>query len=103
MVSHGLIILNLFYAIFVYEMVLQRGALIRTILITNILLIGIAIINWILDANYFYLFRPPSNTGNPLILAEQFPLYFINMEVVAIIVLAIIYIPMIIYRNKIES
>ena len=102
MVSHGLIILNVFYLIFVYKMVLDKGALLRTVIITNILLFAIAIINWILDSNYFYLFRPP-DVNNPLILTSQQPLYFINMEVVAIIVLYIISIPMLIYRKKIEN
>ena len=102
MVSHGLIILNVFYLIFVYKMILNRGALLRTIVITNIMLIGIAAINWILDSNYFYLFEPP-DVNNPLILATQQPLYFINMEVVAIIVLFIISIPMLIHRRKIEN
>ena len=102
MVSHGLIILNVLYLIFVYKMMLTKGALLRTIITTNILLVGIAIINWILDANYFYLFEPPP-VENPLIMAREFPLYFVNMEVVAIIVLYIISIPMLIYRKKIEN
>ena len=102
MVSHGLIILNILYLIFAYKMVLTRGALLRTIITTNILLVGVAIMNWLLDANYFYLFKPPP-VDNPLILAREFPLYFINMEVVAIIVLYIISIPMLVYRKKIEN
>ena len=74
-----------------------------SITVGNLITAGVNIFMHKIDgANYFYLFRPPSNTGNPLILAEKFPLYFINMEVVAIIVLAIIYIPMIIYREKID-
>tara|TARA_B110000116_G_C16471744_1_gene418452 strand:- start:332 stop:583 length:252 start_codon:yes stop_codon:yes gene_type:complete len=83
-------------------MILHKGALLRTIVITNIMLLGIALINWILDSNYFYLFRPP-NVNNPLILTDQQPLYFINMELVSIIVLFIISIPMLIYRKKIEK
>ena len=102
MVSHGLIILNVFYLIFVYRMILSKGALLRAVVITNIILIGIAAINWILDSNYFYLFRPP-DVNNPLILTNQHPLYFVNMELVSIIVLYIISIPMLIYRKKIEN
>ena len=102
MVSHGLIILNVFYLIFVYKMILNRGALLRATVITNIMLIGIAVINWGLDANYFYLFYPP-NVSNPLILTNVQPYYFMNMEIVAIIVLYIISIPMLIYRKRIES
>ena len=83
-------------------MILSRGALLRAIVITNIILIGIAAINWILDSNYFYLFRPP-DVNNPLILTNQHPLYFVNMELVSIIVLYIISIPMLIYRKKIEN
>tara|TARA_B100001250_G_scaffold184055_1_gene158368 strand:- start:179 stop:865 length:687 start_codon:yes stop_codon:yes gene_type:complete len=99
MVSHGLIVLNVFYLIFVYKMILHKGALVRTIIITNIMLLGIAFINWILDSNYFYLFRAP-DVNNPLILTNQQPLYFLNMEIVAIIVLYIISIPMLIWGKK---
>ena len=102
MVSHGLIILNVLYLIFVFKMVLTKGALFRTIIITNILLVGIAFINWLLDANYFYIFEPPP-VQNPLIIVREHPLYFVNMEVIAILVLYIISIPMLIYRTKIEK
>ena len=102
MVSHGLIILNVFYLIFVYRMMLNRGALLRSVVITNILLVGIAIINWTLDANYFYLFYPP-DVSNPLILTDIQPYYFLNMEIVATIVLFLISIPMLIYRKRLES
>ena len=102
MASHGLIILNVFYLIIVYRMILSRGALLRAVAITNIMLIGIAAINWALDSNYFYLFYPP-DVPNPLILTDIQPYYFMNMEVVAVIVLYIISIPMLIYRKKIES
>lgn len=102
MVSHGLIILNVLYLIFVYGMVLRKGALKRTIIITNILLIPIAIINYMIDANYFYLFGPPENTASPFVLTDQFPYYFLNMELVAMAVLYVIYIPMIIYRKRIS-
>ena len=43
----------------------------------------------LLDANYFYLFEPPP-VQNPLIVAREYPLYFVNMEVIAILVLYII-------------
>ena len=100
MVSHGLIILNVLYIIFVYGMVLREGALMRTIIITNVLMVPIALINYLIDANYFFLFGPPENTASPLILTDQFPYYFFNMELMAIAVLYIIYIPMIIYRKR---
>ena len=102
MASHGLIILNVFYLIIVFRMVLNKGALLRAVVITNIMLIGIAAINWVLDSNYFYLFYPP-DVPNPLILTNVQPYYFMNMEIMATIVLYIISIPMLIYRKRIES
>ena len=101
MVSHGLIVLNIFYIIFVYGMFLREGSLKRTIIITNIILIPIALVNYMIDANYFFLFGPPENSASPFILTDQFPYYFFNMELVAIAVLYVIYIPMIIYRKRV--
>tara|TARA_Y100001934_G_scaffold47301_1_gene57254 strand:+ start:748 stop:1446 length:699 start_codon:yes stop_codon:yes gene_type:complete len=100
MISHGLIILNIFYLIFVYKMVLRKWALLRTIVITNIILVGIGLINFILDSNYFYLSMAP-DVNNPLILSRVQPWYFMNMEFVAIIVFYILSIPMILYRKKV--
>ena len=102
MASHGLIILNVFYLIVVYKMVLSRGALLRSVVITNVMLIGVLFINWILDANYFYLFYPP-DVSNPLILTGVQPYYFLNMEIVAILVLYIISLPMNFYRSWLEK
>ena len=102
MASHGLIILNILYLIFVCKMVLRKWALLRTIIITNVILIGIGVINFILGSNYFYLSMAPE-VNNPLILSKIQPWYFMNMEFVAIIVFYIISIPMIIYRRKIEK
>tara|TARA_B100000676_G_C17635905_1_gene609033 strand:+ start:98 stop:394 length:297 start_codon:yes stop_codon:yes gene_type:complete len=81
-------------------MVLRKWALLRTIVITNIILVGIGLINFILDSNYFYLSMAP-DVNNPLILSRVQPWYFMNMEFVAIIVFYILSIPMILYRKKV--
>ena len=102
MASHGLIVLNVFYLIFVYRMVLSPNALIRSVFITNLLLVVVLLVNWALDANYFYIFYPP-DVSNPLILTDVQPYYFLNMELVAIAVLFVLSLPMIIYRNWLEN
>ncbi len=100
MATHGLIVLNISYLIFVYGMVLRKWALLRAIIITELILVVMYIINLILDSNYFYLLEKPV-VDNPFVFGE-WPFYLINMQIAAIFILGLINLPMLIYRRRIE-
>ena len=100
MVSHGLIILNISFLIFVEGMVLRKWALLRAIVITELILVIIYIINIILDSNYFYLINKP-DAPNPFIFGE-WPFYIFYMQISAIFILGVINLPMLIYRRRLE-
>ena len=100
-VSHGIIVLNVLWMIIVLKMRFRKFALLRTIAITNILLLPIAAINYILGppANYFYICEKPISS-NPFIMGE-WPFYLFYLEIFAILILGLINLPMILL-NKIE-
>ena len=100
MASHGLIVLNVLYLIFVDGMVLRKWALIRAVVITELVLVVVYVVNLVLGSNYFYLIEKPS-TNNPFVFGE-WPYYLINMQFAAIFILAVINLPMLIYRKKLE-
>ena len=100
MLSHALIILNVLWMIIVLDMRFKKFALLRTIIITNLLLIPIAAVNILLDSNYFYLSQKPP-ADNPFLIGE-WPIYLFYLEFFAIIILAILNIPMLLL-NKLRK
>ena len=97
MLSHSLIILSVLWMIIVLDMRFKSFALLRTILITNILLIPMGIINLLLKSNYFYLCeKPPAD--NPFLIGE-WPIYLLYLEFFTIIILGIINIPMLLLNK----
>ena len=97
MLSHSLIVLSVLWMIIVLDMRFRAFALLRTILITNILLIPMGIINLLLKSNYFYLCeKPPAD--NPFLIGE-WPIYLLYLEFFAIIILGIINIPMLLLNK----
>ncbi|MFQ6606782.1 MAG: TIGR02206 family membrane protein [Fidelibacterota bacterium] len=90
--SHGIIILNVLWLVFVEKMSLRRGSLWDVILVTN----GIAFLTtfWdkILNANYMYLCDKPQ--ANSPFLIGGWPYYIIGMELFGILFMFLLYIPM---------
>ena len=100
MLSHGLIILSILWMIIVMDMRFRKFALLKTLAITNILLLPIGIINIFLKSNYFYLRQKPP-VENPFIIGE-WPYYLLYAEFFAILILGAINIPMLLL-NKVEQ
>ena len=84
-ISHGLIILNVIWLLYVDKMKIRSISLLETFIATNLLLIPIGLIDWLGNANYMYLrYKPPVN--NPFLIGE-WPWYILGFEAVAIIFL----------------
>ena len=97
MLSHAFIVLNVLWMIIVLDMRFKKFALLRTIIITNLMLIPIAMINLLLDSNYFYICqKPPAN--NQFLIGE-WPFYLFYLEFFAIVILAILNIPMLLINK----
>jgi len=89
--SHGGILLSALYLTWILGMKPRKKSWIKIFLYTQIILIAIGFINYILNANYMYLcIKPIAN--NPLLLGE-WPWYFLGIEIVAIIHFFILYLP----------
>ena len=96
--SHGIIIMNVLWLIFIENMRCRRGSFLNIILITNAGVFIISFLNSVLGGNYWFICQKPSGES-PFIIGE-WPLYFIGFEMFGIIVLGLFYIPMIILRRK---
>ena len=96
--SHGIIILNVLWLIFIENMRCRRGSFLDMILITNAGVFIISFVNSVLGGNYWFICQKPGGES-PFIIGE-WPLYFIGFEMFGILVLGLFYIPMIILRRK---
>ena len=92
--SHGLIILNVFWMIFVFDMRCRKYSLLNTVLITNGAIFVVGIINKLIGngANYWFICEKPSGE-NPALVGE-WPYYLITFQLAGILFMMLIYLPM---------
>ena len=98
--QHSLIILNVLWIIFAYNLKFTKQSIIQVFLIINVMVIPIGMINYFLNANYMFLCSPP-NVDNPLLIGG-WPYYIIVLELLFFIYAYILYIPykLLEYRKK---
>ncbi len=97
--SHGMIIAAVFYFIFAEGKRLRKGALLRTILITNAYAVIVFIVNYIAGTNYLFINRKP-DTASLIDSLGPWPVYLIWLEVIMIAVFSILYLVPFIGRMK---
>ncbi|MBC8322875.1 MAG: TIGR02206 family membrane protein [Candidatus Marinimicrobia bacterium] len=95
---HAMIILVCIWLAVIDGYRCRKGAIFRTLILTNIIIWPVWVVDWLVDANYMYLMKRPP-TDSPLVFGE-WPWYIINVELVAFVLFLIINIPMLILRRK---
>jgi hypothetical integral membrane protein (TIGR02206 family) len=90
--SHGIIILNVFWLVLVDRMRCRRWSWLKVFLITNLMLIPIALVNLTLDSNYFFICHKPG--GDSPFLIGEWPWYLLWFEALAFLFFLLIYLPM---------
>ncbi len=89
---HSLVIIGVAYLIFSLKMSLQRGAVIRAFVRSQLYLVTAFIVNILLNSNYGYLLRKPSKI-TLLDYLGPWPLYIISLEAIALITFFLYYLP----------
>jgi hypothetical integral membrane protein (TIGR02206 family) len=79
--SHGMVILNVLWLVFVEGMRCRTGSWWRVFLVTNVALLPIALFNLAMGSNYFFICRKPGGSS-PFLLGE-WPWYLVGFEVLA--------------------
>jgi hypothetical integral membrane protein (TIGR02206 family) len=90
--SHGAIILNVFWLVVVEQMRCRRGSWLRVFLITNLMTVPIALINLAIGANYFFICEKPGG-GSPFLMGE-WPWYILWFELLGFVFFFLLYVPM---------
>ena len=101
--SHGIIILNVFWLMIVDGMRCRKGSLLNTFFISNGAVFIIGFLNKIIghDANYWFVCRKPGG-DNPFLIGE-WPYYLYTFVTAGFILMFIVYIPMWIIVNRNEK
>lgn len=89
--AHTLIILNVLWLIFAYNKKFNLKSIMRSFLFINIIIIPVGLINYILDANYMFICRPP-NVDSSFFIGE-WPYYLFYLEGIYLIYIFILYVP----------
>ena len=89
--AHTLIILNVLWLIFAYNKRFNTKSILHSFLFINIIIIPVGLINFILDANYMFICKPP-NVSTPFFIGE-WPIYLIWLELIYFIYILILYFP----------
>jgi hypothetical integral membrane protein (TIGR02206 family) len=80
--SHGVIILNVIWLVFIEGMRPRRGAWLRVLGLTNVAAAGVGLVDWATGFNYFYLRHKPG--GDSPFLLGDWPYYIGVLEVIAV-------------------
>lgn len=81
--SHGAIILNVLWLVFVEGMRLRPRAWLRTFGLTNAVAVVIGVFDWATGFNYFYLRWKPG--GDSPFLVGDWPWYIVGLELLALV------------------
>jgi len=97
-IHHALIILFCLWLIVVEGMRTTKGAVFRTMVLVNLMIIPAGIVNWFTGGNYMYLCTKP-HVNNPLVFGN-WPWYLLNFEVLGFLLMCLFNLPMVLGRRK---
>ncbi|MBN1700236.1 MAG: TIGR02206 family membrane protein [Spirochaetales bacterium] len=93
--SHALIVIACLYMTFVEGFRPKLSSVLKTIIVTNIYLVFIALFNLLVGGNYMFLCHPPK--GETIIsLLGEWPWYILGLELVGSILIFLFYVPFLI-------
>ena len=84
---HAALIFSVFWLMVKYDMRMHINAIPKMVIITNIVVILISIVNYILDSNYLFLRVRPTSVS-PFLMGD-WPIYIIMVQVYSIILVVL--------------
>lgn len=92
----------IFYATFVFGMRPTIKSVFKSFLALQVYVVSMVIINWLLDANYFYLNQKPIS-ASLLDYFGEWPMYIIVVQLILIPYFLVIYLPFYLAKGKAKS
>lgn len=88
--GHGGIVVLIVYATVIFRYQPTWNGLVKTFFITASLMIPIGLINWLIDANYFFIAHKP-NSASLLDIMGPWPFYLLPLIGVGFVIFVIVY------------
>lgn len=95
-VTHGSIVIGVLFATLALKMRPRRGAVVRTIVVTNLYMVAVAGVDWALGANYMFLCRPPEGASPFFFL--PWPWYLLVLEAVGLAMILLLCLPFVFHK-----
>lgn len=89
--SHGLLIFAVLFCIRVENMRPRSGSVIRVFMYTNVYMLILIPVNYLLNTNYLYMcYKPP---GTAMDFLGPWPWYILSLEILAFALFSLLYLP----------
>jgi len=98
-IYHGVLVIAILYAVFIYKMKPNWTDLFHAFVATNLLLLLMYVVNLLLGSNYFYTMHKPE-TASMLDYFGPWPWYLLVSEGVALVMMFFALLPFLITRNR---
>ena len=83
---HGALIFSVLWLMINHNMRMKMKTIIKVVLITNLLVIFISLVNYLLDSNYMFL-RVRPNSASPFLMGD-WPIYIIMVQVYSVAIVS---------------
>ncbi len=93
-IDHFLLILGPLLMIWLYDYTITKLSILKAFITINLLALIVFMINLLIDANYMFLIHKPTS-ASLLDLLGPYPYYLLSLEVIALIIFSILYLPFI--------
>lgn len=98
-VVHLGLLMIIFYATFVFGMRPKFKSIFKSFFALQLYVVGIVLVNWLLDANYFYLNEKPQS-ASLLDYFGEWPIYVIVVQVIVIPYFLLIYLSFYLFSRR---
>lgn len=101
-ISHGAIVTAAIYMTLVEGYRPYWSSLVRVAIWGNIYMAAVGIVNWLVGSNYLFIARKP-DTASLIDMLGPWPWYIISLEVVAILMCLVLYLPYAVRDRRIKA
>ncbi|EIE02255.1 TIGR02206 family membrane protein [Leptospira licerasiae] len=91
-IAHSGLVISALYVVFGLELTPRKGAVLRSVLYTQIYVVTALVIDFALDANYGYM-REKSAAGSLMDYLGPWPIYILWMQALGMILFTLLYLP----------
>ncbi|TGK07229.1 TIGR02206 family membrane protein [Leptospira semungkisensis] len=91
-IAHSGLVISALYAVFGLGLIPRKGAILRSVLYSQIYVLAAMSVDFLLDANYGYMRYKPTS-GSALDFLGPWPIYILWMEAIGIVLFTLLYLP----------